>query len=122
MKNIHFLSILILLSTLLSCDKMEDNYKEYLERNQIYSPRVTNLTADVGLKQALIMWDNPQGNIAKKTLIDYQDSSLMFDTMVDSVFLDSLEIKGYTVSVYTIDEFNNYSVPTQIQIFPNGEQ
>lgn len=105
-----------------ACDKMEDNYQKYLDMNLIYSPKVSNLRADVGLRQATLMWDNPQGLIAKKILVDYQDDSIRFETMIDSVFLDSLDIKGYRVRIYTLDEFDNRSVPAEIQIFPNGEQ
>lgn len=121
MKKIKTLIILTLFITVYSCDKMDDNYREYIELQRTYSPKVTNLSAQVGLKTATLTWDNPQGDIAKKIMVDYQDDSLIFETMVDSVFLNDLEIKGYNISVYTIDAFNNYSVPATIQIFPNGE-
>jgi hypothetical protein len=101
---------------------MDDNYKKYLDIQRVYSPKISNLSAVVGLRTATLKWNNPEGNIAKKILIDYQDDSLKFNTMVDSAFLDNLEIKGYTISVYTLDTFNNYSVPVSIQIFPNGEK
>jgi hypothetical protein len=117
-------SFWILLASVLfltSCGKMDDNYRKYLAVEKIYSPKVTNLRAEVGLKTALIRWDNPSGNLAKKILVDWGDDSLKFDHMVDSATLVNLEIKGYTVSVYTMDAFNNYSVPVSIQIFPNGE-
>ncbi len=121
MKKIKTLIILTFFIALYSCDKMDDNYKHYLELQRTYSPKVTNLSAQVGLKTATLTWDNPQGNIAQKIMVDYQDDSLTFETMVDSVTINDLEIKGYTISVYTIDAFNNYSVPATIQIFPNGE-
>jgi len=121
MKKIKTFIILTLFITVYSCDKMDDNYREYLELQRTYSPKVTNLSAQVGLKTATLNWDNPQGDIAKKIMVDYQDDSLIFETMVDSVILNDLEIKGYNISVYTIDAFNNYSVPATIQIFPNGE-
>ncbi len=122
MKIKQFIPLLAFLLLFAACSKMEDNYQQYLDMNLIYSPKVTHLTATVGLKQAVLRWENPPGDIAKRILVDYQDDSLRFETLVDSVFLDGLEIKGYRVSVYTIDAFNNYSVPAEIQIFPNGEQ
>ena len=122
MKKTGILIAVMLTIGLTACDKMDDNYKQYLEMNRVYSPRVTNLTATVGLKQALLEWDNPPGDLATKILVDYQDSTLLFEQMVDSVFLDSLEIKGYTISVFTIDKFDNKSIPASIQIFPNGEK
>lgn len=114
--------VFILLFTLLSCDKMDDNYKQYLDDEQIYSPKISNLKATVGLKVAMLHWDNPKSDIAKKIVVDFEDGRLEFETMVDSALLEDLDIKGYTVSVYTIDAFNNYSIPTSIQIFPNGEK
>jgi hypothetical protein len=117
---IIFVAMLVFgLST--SCEKMEDNYARYLEEERIYPPRVKDLRAYEGLKEVSLAWQNPSGNIARKIFIDYGDDSLLFETMVDSVYIDSLEIKGYTVSVYTMDAFNNRSVPETITIFPNGE-
>jgi hypothetical protein len=118
------IKILIALAAILSisgCSKMDDNYIDYLKMEKVYAPKISNLTAVVGLKTAMLTWDNPEGDIAKKILIDYQDDSLRFETMVDTAVLENLEIKGYDVSVYTIDAFNNYSIPVTIQIFPNGE-
>lgn len=104
-----------------SCEKMEDNYAKYLEEERIYPPKVTNLTAYEGLREVYLTWDNPPGNIATKIFIDYTDDSLLLNTMVDSAYIGKLEIKGYTVSVYTMDNYDNRSVPATITIFPNGE-
>ena len=101
---------------------MEDNYTDYLDMNLVYSPKISDLEANVGLKEATLFWTNPEGELAKKIWIDYMDDTLKFETMVDSAHLDSLDIKGYQIRVYTLDAFNNLSVPTEIQIFPNGEQ
>ena len=84
MKRIKTLAVLALIAGIASCDKMEDNYKQYLDRNRVYSPRITNLSAEVGLKQATLRWDNPPGGLASQILVDYQDSSLLFEEMVDS--------------------------------------
>ena len=105
----------------LSCEKMDDNFKEYLELQRSYSPKVNNLTADVGLNTVTLHWENPSGTIAKHILVDFRDDSIYFEQMVDSVSIDSLEIKFYTMTVFTIDEFNNRSVPVSVSVFPNGE-
>ncbi len=120
-KLANILIALLAIAAISGCSKMDDNYDEYLKMNKVYAPKINNLKAVVGLKTATLTWDNPEGDIAKKILIDYQDDSLKFDNMVNTAVLDSLEIKGYDVSVYTIDAFNNYSIPVTIQIFPNGE-
>lgn len=121
MKIKNILLGLFLLAALSGCEKMEDNYKQYLENVPFFPPKILNLSADEGLKEVKLYWENPEGEIAKKILIDFQDDSLLFETMVDSAQLDSLEIKGYTISVYTLDEYNNRSVPETITVFPNGE-
>mgnify|MGYP000737151315 CR=1 FL=1 len=120
-KTIKILIALVAILNISGCSKMDDNYIDYLKMEKVYAPKISNLTAVVGLKTATLTWDNPEGDIAKKILIDYQDDSLKFDSMVDTAVLGNLEIKGYDVSVYTIDAFNNYSIPVTIQIFPNGE-
>ena len=119
MKN--YLLAVLSVFLLFSCDKMDDNYKKYLEIERIYAPKISNLTAAERLREATLYWDNPEGDIAKKIFIDYGDDSLLIDKMVDSAVITNLEIKGYTVSVYTIDAFDHRSVPVSITIFPNGE-
>lgn len=106
---------------LASCNNMEDNYKDYLKNVQVYSPRVTNLNAITGLKEATLTWKNPQGTIAVKNAIRLQDSTIVLDSLVETYKLTNLKIIGYQVSVFTIDKFDNYSVPATINIFPNGE-
>jgi hypothetical protein len=100
---------------------MEDNYKDYLTNVPVYSPRVTNLTVVSGLKQATLTWKNPQGKIAVRNVLKLQDSTIVMEGLAETYTLTNLEIKGYRVSVYTQDKFNNYSVPATVFIFPNGE-
>nr|WP_320154018.1 DUF4998 domain-containing protein [uncultured Draconibacterium sp.] len=120
-KTIKILIALVFILNISGCSEMDDNYVDYLKIEKVYAPKISNLKALVGLKTATLTWDNPEGDIARKILIDYQDDSLKFESMVDTAVLENLEIKGYHVSVYTIDAFNNYSIPVSIQIFPNGE-
>lgn len=111
-----------LLVLLVSCDKMEDNYAMYLEKEIIYPPKVMNLQAYEGLREVSLTWDNPSGDLAEKILVEYGEDSLLIESMVDSVHIGDLEIKGYNVSVYTLDNYNNRSVPESTTIFPNGEK
>jgi hypothetical protein len=78
---------------------MEDNYDGYLKNVQLYSPRVTNLEATSGLKEATLSWKNPQGNIAVKNAIFLKDSTIILDGLVETYKLTNLEIKGYQISV-----------------------
>lgn len=121
MKTIHILLISIVVFLWTGCEKMEDNYKDYLTNVKVYSPRITDLRVVSGLKEATLTWKNPQGKIAVKNAIKLQDSTIMLDGLKETFKLTNLEIKGYQVSVYTLDKFNNYSVPVSVNIFPNGE-
>nr|WP_321411713.1 DUF4998 domain-containing protein [uncultured Carboxylicivirga sp.] len=114
--------LLFLFSTLFfSCEDMEDSYEKYLE-NRIYSPRVTGLQAQTGYKTVTLDWINPEGNIAEKIIIEYDEQKVMFDEMVNSAVISDLEIKGYEISVFTEDQYGNRSVPATIYVFPNGEE
>ena len=121
MKTLKIIGTIVIVLLLANCDRMEDNYKDYLNNVQTYSPKVTNLKAVAGLKEATITWTNPIGNIAVKNVINIQDSVIILDSMVESYKFTNLEIRGYQISVFTVDKFNNYSVPAIVSIFPNGE-
>ena len=116
------LSVLLLSVALLfsACEGMDDNYKDYLE-DIVYSPRVTGLSAQNGYQVVTLNWDNPKGDIAKKIIIRYDEEKVVFDEMVSTAVLSNLEVKGYEMAVYTMDETGNYSVPAMIYVFPNGE-
>lgn len=121
MKILKIIGFLFIALCLTNCDRMEDNYKGYLTDVKVYSPRVSNLTVVSGLKEVTLSWNNPQGKIAVKNVVKLQDSIIVLDSLVETYKLVNLEIKGYQVSVYTLDKFGNYSVPVSTSIFPNGE-
>lgn len=121
MNTIKIISILFITLLFSNCGGMEDNYKDYLTNVPVYSPRVTNLTVVSGLKQATLTWTNPQGKIAVRNILKLQDSTIVMEGLAETYTLTNLEIKGYQVSVYTQDKFNNYSVPATVYLFPNGE-
>ena len=117
--NISFLVVLMLFA---SCGSMDDNYVHYLEEATVYSPKVTNVQVQSLLKEVILTWDNPSGDIAKQIIVDYQDSVITTETMIDSLHLTNLEIKGYTINIYTKDAFGNLSIPATVTAFPNGEE
>jgi len=120
---IGFISVVLvgMLFGFSSCDDMEDNYEQYLEEI-IYSPRVTNLSAVNSFKTVTLSWDNPQSNIAQKIIIRYDEEEILYNEMVNTAIVKNLEVKGYEMSVYTLDADGNYSVPALIYVFPNGEE
>lgn len=99
---------------------MEDTYKDY-QTDTIYSPKVTDLKAQVGYKTVTLAWTNPNSDLAKSILVEYDGKSVAIDGMVATATLNDLVIKGYEISVFTIDAFGNRSVPSKIYVFPNGE-
>jgi len=121
MKTFKIISLLIIGIFLTNCEEMDTNYRDYLTNVKVSSPRVTDLSVVSGLKEATLSWKNPQGKIAVKNVIKLQDSTIVLSGLVEIYKLTNLEIKGYQISVYTLDKFNNYSVPAAISIFPNGE-
>lgn len=122
MKKLKITSTLLaLIAVLVSCGKMDDNYAQYLEKEKVYSPKITNLVAKSALKEVTLLWDNPVGDIARQIFIDYQDSTITTEGMIDSIRITNLEIKGYVFSVYTIDAYGNLSIPEPVNVFPNGE-
>lgn len=121
MKATSIFAYLSVCMTLFSCNSMDDNYKHYLDEVEIYSPRITNLAAVSGLKEATLTWKNPHGSIAVRNAIRVEDSTIVLTGLVENYKLTHLQIRGYQISVYTIDQFNHYSVPATINIFPNGE-
>lgn len=88
----------------------------------IYSPKVSGLWAQIGYKTATLSWTNPEGDLAKKILVSYDGQEMVFDEMISTITLNDLLIKGYEISVYTIDGFGNRSVPSNVYIFPSGEE
>jgi hypothetical protein len=121
MKTYKIIGLLVIALFFANCEEMDENYKDYLTNVKVYSPRVTDLTVVSGLKEVTLSWKNPKGKIAVKNVILLQDSTIVLDGLVETYKLTNLEIKGYVVSVYTVDKFDNNSVPATISIFPNGE-
>lgn len=121
MKALKYILIGLMGLLFAACEQMDYNYEQYLEEEVVYSPSVRNLEAESFLKEVTLRWDNPPSNIAKNIIIDYQDSVITTETMIDSVHLVNLAVKGYTILVYTKDAFGNVSIPASVTAFPNGE-
>lgn len=120
MKNILTYLIAIVTITLVSCDAMDDNYKEYLT-DKAYSPKIADLYAVKDSAEVTLHWTNPMGNVAEKIYITYDQEELIIPEMVDSIFIDGLDVIGYTFNVYTLDKFENKSVPVEVFVFPDGK-
>lgn len=102
------------------CDSMEDNYKQYLKEYN-YSGKIDSLRVYPGFERVILAWDNPKDQKSKSIRIVYGvDSTVVnYETLVDSVSIDGLSAgTGYKFIVYTVDAYNNLSVPAYITAFP----
>lgn len=118
----HLIYIITIILGFSSCDSMDDNYKDYLKDIPKYSPRVTNLVAVSSYQVVELSWHNPAGDIAKKIMIDTNDTVIVVDEMIDHYRLENLEVKGYEISVSTIDAYGNHSIPTKVLAFPKDNE
>lgn len=115
--------LILFVLSLVACDSMDSNYIDYLKDIKQYSPRVTNLKAHVPeVRTVVLTWENPIGDTAVKILIDTGNDSYQIDEMINTYRLENLDIKGYTINVYTIDKYGNKSVPATVQTFPNPRE
>ena len=121
MRILIYTVLSVIIIALAGCEKMDENYAKYLEDEIVYSPRVSELKVVSGLREVTLTWNNPEGNVAKGIFIDYLDDTIRVESMIDSIFITGLQIKGYDISVYTFDTFNNLSIPSTVTVFPNGE-
>ncbi|MBQ8502262.1 MAG: hypothetical protein IJ494_08255 [Bacteroides sp.] len=106
-----------------SCTKMEDNYQEYLDRKQTYSPAVTNVTAvSPELGSLTLNWDLPTSERVKSVEIvriisaDEQDTTKL--DLVTSYTYEGMEPQQYTFHLYTRDAFKNLSIPVIVSFLP----
>lgn len=108
----------MVLFTTVSCEDMDDNYKEYLDNIPTYAPAVRNLRAvspEPG--QLTLMWDIVDAThliqkmriVVKKTATDMR--TIDIPEVVKEYTVTDLELQGYEFEVFTIDGFGNLSIP-----------
>ena len=116
MKRIFTIMLgLVLLAV--SCDKMDSNYRHYIDEHQTYSPRVENLAArSAELGSLTLRWTLPESDLPQTMEIVYAESStvsetIKIDELITAYTLTGLKEQGYTFRIYTLDIFGNRSVP-----------
>lgn len=105
---------------IMSCESMDDNYKQYLNETD-YSGKVLKLRCYLGYQRIALAWDNPKDQKSKSILIEYgaDKQQKTFDALVDTVVIEGLDAgTGYEFSVYTLDHAGNRSVPASITALP----
>ncbi|MDR0543229.1 MAG: DUF4998 domain-containing protein [Dysgonamonadaceae bacterium] len=109
---------------LAACDSMDSNYIDYLHNIKVYSPAVIHLTHIDSYRTVELMWQNPAGDVAQKIKIEWnigeKDTAVIIPEMVDYYKIENMEVRGYDIAVYTIDKYDNLSVPARVNAFPSG--
>lgn len=115
--------IVVLIS---SCSKMYDNIQQYADE-QVYPAKYDTIIGYIGYERVEIELMKagriPAHDIslgkAKKTVIEYDDKKITIDSLVSWVNIKDLtQPKLYRFKIYTIDEFENKSVPQEIALIP----
>lgn len=126
MRNKLILLFVILVGLLTACSKMYDNIEKYADE-QVYPAKYDTIIGYVGyerveielMKAGRIPADQIKLGKAKKTIIEYDDQSITIDSLVSWVNITGLtQPKLYRFKVYTMDEFDNKSVPQEIALIP----
>lgn len=124
-----FLVVLTLIAFSFSCKKMYDNIKPYAEET-VYPQRYDTIAAKIGyerveidlIKAGRIPSSQIRMGKSKKTIVEYDNQKIVIDSLVSWLNIKGLkQSKLYRFKVYTIDEFENKSVPQQIAVIPFTE-
>lgn len=123
----HILISLIVFAALLSsCEDMYTNQQKY-EGEIIYPARFDTIIGHIGFERVEIDLMKagriPSSKIklgkAKKTVIEYEKEVITIDSLASWVNITGLtSTKLYRFKVYTIDEYENKSVPQEIALIP----
>jgi hypothetical protein len=109
-----------------SCEGMYDNMKEYYGEI-VYPAKYDTIAGHIGyerveidlMKAGRIPQEQIKMGKAKKTVIEYDDEKIVLDHLVSWVNVTGLtQSKIYRINVYTLDEYDNQSVPQEIALIP----
>lgn len=118
--------LITVLAIIYSCKGMYDNIEPYA-KEIVYPAKYDTIISKVGFERVEIDLMKagriPSSQISmgksQKTIIEYDNESITIDSLVSWVNVTNLtQSKLYRIRVYTIDEFNNKSVPQVIAVIP----
>jgi hypothetical protein len=110
-----------------SCDEVYDNIKEFSVKEIVYPAHFDTIYATPGYERIEIDLSQagrvPASQMklgkAKKTIVEYDDETLEFDSVCSWVSITGLnQPRLYRFKVYTADEFKNRSTPREIALTP----
>lgn len=111
----------------LSCSEIYDNVKEFSQEELVYPAHFDTIYGRVGFERVEIDLSRygriPSSSMnlgkAKKTVILYDNETLVYDSLCSWVNIGNLtQPKLYRFTVYTEDEFKNRSTPLTIALTP----
>lgn len=120
------LSLIVFAALFISCEDMYTNQEKY-EGEVVYPARFDTIIGSIGFERVEIDLMKagriPSSKIklgkAKKTVIEYDKEVITIDSLASWVNITGLtSTKLYRFKVYTIDEYNNKSVPQEIALIP----
>lgn len=109
-----------------SCKGMYDNIEPYSEEI-VYPAKYDTIVSKIGFERVELnlmkIGRIPSSQISmgksQKTIIEYDDQKIVIDSLVSWVNVKNLtQSKLYRIRVYTIDEYENKSVPQVIAVIP----
>ncbi len=109
-----------------ACNGMYDSLDEY-SGEVVYPAKYDTIVGHIGyerveidlMKAGRIPSDKINLGKAKKTVVEYDDQRIVIDSLVSWVNITGLtQPKFYRFRIYTIDEFENRSVPHEIALIP----
>ena len=125
-KNSLYLILIWVLALIYSCKGMHDNIEPYAEE-VVYPAKYDTIVSKIGFERVEINLMKagriPSSKISmgksKKTIIEYDNQKIVIDSLVSWVNVTNLtQSKLYRIRVYTVDEFDNKSVPQIIAVIP----
>ncbi|MFA7492788.1 MAG: discoidin domain-containing protein [Proteiniphilum sp.] len=128
MKRILYsLSVFSVLFSLLCCSGQYDDIKEHTSSEKVYPGKYDTVSIQVGIERVEIdllkAGRIPASEIrlgkAKKTLVEWDNESLVIDSVCSWVNIEGLSrSKLYRFKIYTLDEYENKSIPVETSAIP----
>ncbi|GGH08956.1 hypothetical protein GCM10011418_06680 [Sphingobacterium alkalisoli] len=131
MKNLSknaiiYLSFVGVLSLIFACKGMYDNVEPY-SAEVIYPAKYDTISAKIGferveldlMKAGRIPSSQISMGKSTKTVIEYDGKQVVIDSLVSWINVPDLkQSKLYRIKVYTVDQYDNQSVPQEIAVIP----
>ncbi len=126
MRSILFISMITVSAFMWSCESMYDKQEQY-EGEIVYPAKYDTVIGHIGferveidlMKAGRIPSDKINMGKAEKTRIEYDDQVITIDSLVSYVNITGLsQSKLYRFNIFTIDKYENKSVPQEIALIP----